>query len=174
MSSAEQRKERGGCKKGGGGGSSQLRKSPVHSLKASQRKIHTKHTGGGGGEIQQQEKLSTLCNNLTYTRYKKKKKEALKSPRRHQQSLVICQQGTEVSVPPFFQLKTRANGEAARATTWQILPLGALKASCKQHFSPSPPRKMRAPLPRPDPPLASHDQSPAPHSSSKSWVASDI
>lgn len=88
MSSAEQRKERGGCKKGGGGGSSQLRKSPVHSLQASQRKIHTKHTGGGGGEIQQQEKLSTLCNNLTYTRYKKKEK------------IIIIKKSTKITPAP--------------------------------------------------------------------------
>lgn len=80
------------------------------------KSAHNTRGEGGGGEIQQQQKLSTLCNNLTH-------KNALKPPRRHQQSLLICQDGTGSFSPPFS-----CNNEVARTATPHIVPLHALKA----------------------------------------------
>lgn len=133
-------------KKRGRRGSLQLRKSPVHSLKASQRNPHTTQGGRGeGGEIQQQQKLSTLCNNLTH-------KNALKPPRRHQQSLPICQEGTG-SFSPLFSCNKRGckDSNSAHCAT------SCTQTSRKHSSSPTPGALL--PLPRSDPPLTTHGHS---------------
>lgn len=146
-----------GCKKGGGGALCNFaNRQFIHSNRASE--IRTKHKGGGGrggGEIQQQQKLSTLCNNLTH-------KNALKPPRRHQQSLLICQEGTGSFSPPFFQFKTRATESLQRQQLCAFCHfMQSNLLQTQQLSSPLTSGKctLLLPLPRPDPPLTSHDQS---------------
>lgn len=166
MSSAEQCKgAREGCKKGGGGALCNFaNRQFIHSKRAREIRTTRKGEGGrGGGEIQQQQKLSTLCNNLTH-------KNALKPPRRHQQSLLICQEGTGSFSFPLFPVEDKSKGETGCKNNFARFATSCNRTSCKHTGFPafSPPKNTRCCLclGRTPHSLATAGQ-PQPHSSSE-------
>lgn len=130
---------------------------------------NTRGGGGkrGGGEIQQQQKLSSLCNNLTH-------KNTLKPRRSHQQSLLICQEGTGSFSPPFSSLRQ----EQRRGCKDNFVHFAT---SCNQTYKHasfpafSPPQSARCcPYLGRTPHSLPTTSQPQPHSSAETSVASDI
>lgn len=167
-SSAKGRGE--GCKKGGGGALCNFaNRQFIHSKRAGE--IRTKHKGGwgekGGGEIQHQQKLSSLCNNLTH-------KNTLKPRRSHQQSLLICQEGTGSFCPPFSSLRQ----EQRRGCKDNFVHFAtSCNQTCKHASFPtlSPPQSARCcPYLGRTPHSLPTASQPQPHSSAETSVASDI